>query len=58
LDRRRLFGWIGVAGVLSALVAVVVVFFHLGHVGVFVPAALLLLVAAVGGAIARSRARR
>jgi hypothetical protein len=31
LDRRRLFGWIGVAGAVAALVGVFELFFHSGH---------------------------
>ena len=52
---RRTFGWIGVAGVVAALLAFIGVLFHPNHGALFLPAALLLLVAAVGGTITRRR---
>jgi hypothetical protein len=58
LDRRRLFGWIGVAGVVAAVVGVFELFFHSGHGVVLVPAAVLLAIAAIGGTLARVRGER
>ncbi|TML25996.1 MAG: hypothetical protein E6G26_12765 [Actinobacteria bacterium] len=52
---RQAFGWIGVAGVVAALLGLASLLFHPGRGVVFVPAGVLLVVGAVGGTVARRR---